>query len=216
MSALYAVAIVLVIVAEIVGTDGPRDFGQTERATAVIDNGVLPFWLEERANHRPAMHSGPAMAVAVLQAVGLAAVLLSIGGIFQTLNNNGGNPASLQTLGPAVAKVAVAEVNQLADSGFVASHGGVNYHPGVIAACGIAGVIEAFPKANGIHSEVWLSVLLGVGYLIKVKISHVLLWVRGFSKLQLTLIMYPAGRTCQENKSFILSFFSVLLIDAHV
>lgn len=185
MSALYAVAIVLVIVAEIVGTDGPRDFGQTERATAVIDDWVLPFWLEERANHRPAMHNGPAVAVAVLQAVGLAAVLLSIGGIFQTLNNNGGNPASLQTLGPAVAKVAVAEVNQLADSGFVASHGGVNYHPVPCSACGIAGVVVVIAEVDGIHSEVWLSVGLGVGYLIKVKISHVLLWVRGFQNFNL-------------------------------
>ena len=109
VSALYAVAIVLVIVA--VRAGGTSDSGEVERAASVIDNGVLPFWLEERANHRPAMHNGPAVAVAVLQAVGLAAVLLSIGGIFQTLNNNGGNPASLQTLDPVSAEVAVTEVD---------------------------------------------------------------------------------------------------------
>jgi hypothetical protein len=198
VSALYAVAIVLEVVA--VRAGGTSDSGEVERAASVTYNGVLPFWLEEGADHVPTMNDGSIVAVPVLQSVGLAAVLLSIGSIFQTLNNNRGNPASLQTLHPVSAEVTMTEVNQLADSSFVASHGGVNYHPVPCSACGIAGVIEAFPKTNGIHSEVWLSVLLGVGYLVKVKIYHVLLWVRGFSKLQLTPIMYSAVGTCQENK----------------
>ena len=171
MSALYAVAIVLAVVA--VRAGGTSDSGEMERAAPVIDNGVLPFWLEQRADHVPTMNDGSIVAIPVLKSVRLAAVLLNIGGIFQTLNNNGGNPASLQTLHPVSAEITMTEVYQFADCGFVASHGGVNYHPVPCSACGIAGVVEAFPKANGIHSEVWLSVLLGVGYLVKVKIYHV-------------------------------------------
>ena len=184
MSALYAVAIVLEVVA--VRAGGTSDSGEVERTAAVIDNGVLPFWLEERADHVNAV-KGSIVAVPVLKSVRLAAVLLNIGGTCQRVNDNGGNPASLQTLHPVSAEVAVTEADQFIDCGFVASHGGVNYHPVPCSACGIAGVIEAFPKANGIHSEVWLAVLLGVGYLVKVKIYHVLLWVRGFQNFNLQL-----------------------------
>jgi hypothetical protein len=68
------------------------------------------------------------------------------------------------------------EVNQLADSGFVASHSGVNYHPVANTASGVAGIVEVFAQciAGGVHSKA------------KFKISHVLSG-SGFSKFQLTL-----------------------------
>lgn len=165
MSALYAVGIVLEVVA--VGAYGARDFRQGDGAVPVSDNGVLPFWLEERADH---IHTfeGSVVAVSVLQEVGLAAVLLSVGSIPQSLDDATGNPANLQTLQPAASKLPMAEINQLADSGFVASHGGVNYHPIANAASGIAGVAEVF--AQGVAG----------GFHFKVGISHVLLWVRVF------------------------------------
>ena len=188
MSALYAVAIVLEVVA--VRAGGTSDSGEVERTAAVIDNGVLSFWLEQRADHVHAF-DGSIVAVPVLQSVGLAAVLLSIGSIFQTLNDNGGNPASLQTLYPVSAEITMTEVYQFIDCGFVASHGGVNYHPVPCSACGIAGVVEAFPKANGIHSEVWLAVLLGVGYLVKVKIYHVF---SGFGVFKTSTYNYNVSR----------------------
>lgn len=162
MSALHAVGIVLKLVA--VGADGARDFGQTERAIPVSDNGVLPFWLEQRANHVNAV-KGSVVAVPVLQEVRLAAVLLSVGSIPQSVHDVTRNPANLQTLQPVSPEMTMAEVNQLADSGFVASHGGVNYHPVANAASGVAGVAEVFAEevAGGFH--------------FKVGISHVLLWV---------------------------------------
>jgi hypothetical protein len=49
MSALHAVCIVLEVVA--VRANGACDFRQGDGAVPVNDNGVLPFWLEERANH---------------------------------------------------------------------------------------------------------------------------------------------------------------------
>ena len=63
----------------------------------------------------------------------------------------------------------MAEVNQLADSGLVASHGGVNYHPVANAASGVAGIVEVFAEE------------VAGGFLDKVGFSHILLWVRGFS-----------------------------------
>ena len=137
MSALHAVGIVLKLVA--VGAYGARDFRQGDGAVPVDDNGVLPFWLEQRANHVNAV-KGSVVAVPVLQEVGLAAVLLSVGSIPQSVHDVTGNPANLQTLQPVSPEMTMAEVNQLADSGFVASHGGVNYHPVANAASGVAGV----------------------------------------------------------------------------
>ena len=166
MSALHAVGIVLEVVA--VRANGARDFRQGDGAVPVDDNGVLPFWLEERANH---IHTceGSVVAVPVLQPVGLAAVLLSIGSIPQSVHDVTGNPANLQALDPVSAEVTMAEVNQLADSSFVASHSGVNYHPVANAAIGIAGVVEVLAKgvAGGFHFKVGFShVLSGFGFFV--------------------------------------------------
>lgn len=162
MSALHAVGIVLELVA--VRADGARDFGQGDGALPVDDNGVLPFWLEERADHGVAMRDGSVVAVPVLKEVGLAAVLLSVGSIPQSVHDVTRNAADLQAVQPVRAEVTMAEVNQLADSGLVASHGGVNYHPVANAASGVAGVAEVFAEgiAGGVHSKV------------KFKVSHVL------------------------------------------
>ena len=171
MSALHAVCIVLEVVA--VGADGARDFRQGDGAVPVDDNGVLPFWLEERANH---IHTfeGSIVAVPVLKEVGLAAVLLSVGNIPQSVHDVTGNTANLQAVQPVRAEVTMAEINQLADSGFVASHGGVNHHPVANAASGIAGIVEVFAQciAGGVHSKA------------KFKVSHVL---SGFGVFRLTL-----------------------------
>ena len=163
MPALHAVCIVLKLVA--VGADGPRDFRQGDGAVPVDDNGVLPFWLEQRANH---IHTfdGSVMAVPVLKEVGLAAVLLSVGSIPQSVHDVTGNPANLQAVQPVRAEVTMAEVDQLADSGFVASHSGVNYHPVANAASGVAGVVVIVGHgiAGGFHFKVGFShVLSGFG-----------------------------------------------------
>ena len=167
MSALHAVGIVLEVVA--VRADGARDLRQGDGAVPVDDNGVLPFGLEQRANHIVAVTVRAVMAVPVLQPVGLAAVLLSIGSIPQSVHDVTGNPANLQALDPVSAEVTMAEVNQLADSSFVASHSGVNYHPVANAAIGIAGVVEVLAKgvAGGFHFKVGFShVLSGFGFFV--------------------------------------------------
>ena len=164
MSALHAVIIVLKLVA--VRADGARDFRQGDGAVPVDDNGVLPFGLEQGANHIIAVTVRAVMAVPVLKEVGLAAVLLSVGSIPQSVHDVTGNPANLQAVQPVRAEVTMAEVNQLADGGLVASHGGVNYHPVANAASGIAGVVEVLAKgiAGGFHFKVGFShVLSGFG-----------------------------------------------------
>lgn len=166
MSALHAVGIVLEVVA--VGADGARDFRQGDGAVPVDDNGVLPFWLEQRADH---IHTfeGSIVAVPVLKEVGLAAVLLGVGSIPQSVHDVTGNPANLQAVQPVSAEVAMAEINQLADSGFVASHGGVNYHPVANAASGVAGIVEELAEgvAGGFHFKVGFShVLSGFGFFV--------------------------------------------------
>ena len=167
MPALHAVCIVLKLVA--VGADGPRDFRQGDGAVPVDDNGVLPFGLEQGANHIIAVTVRAVMAVPVLKEVGLAAVLLSVGSIPQSVHDVTGNTANLQTLQPVSAEVPMAEVDQLADSGFVASHSGVNYHPVANAASGVAGVVEVLAKgiACGFHFKVGFShVLSGFGFFV--------------------------------------------------
>lgn len=88
MSALHAVGIVLKLVA--VGADGARDFGQGDGAVPVDDNGILPFWLEQRADHIQALNApqnnsrqSAGITATFRQAVSLSAVLLNIGGSCQ-------------------------------------------------------------------------------------------------------------------------------------
>ena len=167
MSALHAVCIVLEVVA--VRADGARDFRQGDGAVPVDDNGVLPFWLEQRADHIIAVTVRAVMAVPVLKEVGLAAVLLSVGNIPQSVHDVTGNTANLQTLQPAASKLPMAEVNQLTDSGLIASHGGVNYHPVANAASGVAGIVEVIAEgvAGGFHFKVGFShVLSGFGFFV--------------------------------------------------